>query len=112
MRGIIFVIKHLLCTTVLLFGATALRADVFSFSYAGAGVSAGGTLTAKSPGLGVYTVTSISGLRNGTAISNSPLGGGAFTYNASTHSLSSAGILFSAGGLLGTVSYVSGIGNG
>jgi Na+/H+ antiporter NhaD/arsenite permease-like protein len=41
------VLKKLVCTTVLLFGATALRANIFSFSYAGVGLSAAGTVTAS-----------------------------------------------------------------
>ena len=40
-------LKKLVYTTVLLFGATALRSDVFSFSNVGVGVSAGGTVTAS-----------------------------------------------------------------
>ena len=39
-------IKQLVCATVLLLGATVLRADVFSFSYSGMGVSLTGTVTA------------------------------------------------------------------
>ena len=65
-------LKHLLCTAVLICGAMALRADVFSFSYAGAGVSASLTLTANSIGSGAYTVTGITGTRNGKAITNWP----------------------------------------
>jgi PEP-CTERM motif-containing protein len=71
------------CAAVLLFGATASRADQFSFSYSGAGVTASGTLTATAVGLGIYDVTDISGTRNGTAISDS-LAGGVFNYGSST----------------------------
>src|SRR5258708_7897663 len=74
MRRISTLLKHLMCTTVLLFGATALRADVFSFSYAGASVSASGTLTATALGLGAYTVTNITGIRNTTSFNTGATG--------------------------------------
>jgi hypothetical protein len=112
--GLSTVLRHLLCTTVLLFGATALRADVFSFSYAGVGVSAFGTLTASAAGGGLYTVTDIVGYRNKVAITDSPLGGnlGAFYYNSSpgTPLLNAGGIIFGLNGLTGldTVYYANG----
>jgi len=64
-------IKQLLIT-VLLFGATVLRADVFSFSY-GSGVT--GTVAASLSG-GVYTVTNISGSYHGIAFDGTPVGTG------------------------------------
>jgi len=100
------VIKRLLCTGVLLLSATALRADVFSFSYAGVGVQAAGTLTATLGFLG-YNVTNIYGTRNGTAFDASPIGAGLFTYSPSSYSGS---IAFSLGslGLLNTVTFSNG----
>lgn len=58
----------------LLFGATALQADVFSFSYSGVGllggtVSGNGTVTATQALPGIYTITSISGTQNGVSFS-------------------------------------------
>ncbi len=82
------VTKNLFCATVLVFGATALRADVFTFSYAGAGLSATGTITATKLALGVYEVTNITGTRTETgdgtqSITNSLLGDGTFNYGSS-----------------------------
>lgn len=62
-----------LCTAVLLFSATALRADVFSFSYSGTWfgntVNASGTITATAVIPGIYTITSINGTQNGASMS-------------------------------------------
>jgi hypothetical protein len=102
-------LKHLLCTAVLICGATALRADVFSFSYAGAGVSASLTLTANSIGSGAYTVTGITGTRNGKAITNWL--GGIFYYSSGSPFLDGGGVFsFGISGYLGvdTVLYVGG----
>jgi hypothetical protein len=101
--GVLFMTKYLLCATVLLFGATALQADVFYFSYAGVGVSATGTLTASALGGGAYKVTDIGGLRNGTAITDTPLTGnlGAFFYGSSP-ALNAGAIMFGLHGLFGT----------
>lgn len=96
--------KHLLYATLLFCSATALRADVFSFSYSGVGVTASGTLTANALGGGAYTVTDIiTGLRNGTAITDTPLIGtlGAFFY-AGKPALNSGAIMFGLKGLFGT----------
>jgi len=105
-----------MCTTVLLFGATALRADVFSFSYAGASVSASGTLTATALGLGAYTVTNITGIRNTTSFNTGATG---LFYYPTSNPLASGGLIaFNPGlsglaGLLGvTVSYASILGSG
>lgn len=49
-------------------GAMVLPADTFDFSYDGPGVIASGTLTAIEDGGGQYTVTGISGTRNGSQI--------------------------------------------
>jgi hypothetical protein len=93
-------VKKLLCTAALLFGATALRADVFSFSYAGttlsgSPVSATGTViatavptaTAIGTVLGsLYTITNIYGTRNGVSIS-APTGAiGSFIFSGSSSS--------------------------
>ena len=81
-------IKNLLCTAVLLFGATALRADVFSFSYAGTttllgSVSATGTVIATASLGGLYTISDIYGTRNGVSISAPTINMGTFTYGGS-----------------------------
>jgi len=59
----------LLYTVALLLSATALRADVFSFSYSGTGllgtVSANGVITASGGSGGNYTITSITGTETG-----------------------------------------------
>lgn len=82
-------IKQLVCATVLLLGATVLRADVFSFSYSGMGVSLTGTVTATETLPGMYTVTDIVGTRTGSghtwAISDLP--GGSFLYSDSWGSM-------------------------
>jgi hypothetical protein len=82
----------------LLMGTTALQADVFSFSYSGSGVSVNGTITAASLTPGVYTISDISGIRNGKAFDDSPLGGGSFTYGGP---LSSSGTMMFTVGLIG-----------
>jgi hypothetical protein len=57
----------------LLWSATALRADVFDFSfsgtYSGNTVSTTGTVTATDVVPGIYTITSISGIQNGVSFS-------------------------------------------
>lgn len=57
------------CFAFLLLGASALRADVFNFSFSGNTVSASGTVTATDVVPGVYTITSISGTQNGVSFS-------------------------------------------
>ncbi len=84
-------IQKLMCTAVLLMGATALRADVFSFSYSGVSalgnVTESATLMATATGiLGSYTVTGIlNGIRsvnggNSVNFNSSSLMAGSFTY--------------------------------
>jgi hypothetical protein len=78
------VIKHILCTAVLVLGASVLRADSFNFLYSGTitnsttAVSASGTLTTVSLGGGIYEVTAITGKRTvgqtSAGITVSPLG--------------------------------------
>jgi hypothetical protein len=80
-------IKHLLCTAVLLLGTTALRAELFNFSYSGgtggSAVSFTGTLSATEEGASVnYDVTDVAGTRNGTAFDDSSASG-TFKYNGS-----------------------------
>jgi hypothetical protein len=103
-------LKHVLCIAVLVLmcGATALRADVFSFSYAGAGVSASGTLTADNLGSGVYAVTGMTGTRNGKAITDSL--GGIFYYGSGNPFFDKGGIAFTLGDYFGidTVLYDGG----
>lgn len=70
----------LLCAVSLLMSASALRADVFQFSYTGVT----GTLTATATVAGVYTVTDIYGTRNNVGFDYSPVGMGTFTLNGST----------------------------
>jgi hypothetical protein len=81
-------IQNLMCTAVLLMGATALRADVFAFSYAGTFLgntaSVTGTLTATSVVPGVYTVTNLSGTRDSVSISDSSAGSGGFIYGGAS----------------------------
>src|SRR5579863_3237687 len=79
--------KHLLCTAVFLLGTTALRAELFNFSYSGgtggSAVSFTGTLSATEVGTGVnYNVTDVAGTRNGTAFDDSSATG-SFKYNGS-----------------------------
>jgi hypothetical protein len=66
-------IRKVVCTACLLWGATALRADVFDFSYSGNWfgntVNGSGTLTATQVIPGIYTITSISGTQNGIGFS-------------------------------------------
>ncbi len=109
---------------VLLLGGMCLRADVFSFSYSGVAtslsgtytVSASGTLTANAVGAGLYQVTSISGTRDGTEITD-PSGDLGLLYTSSGGQLGldpgSAGIVaFGLAGMAGTdtVEYLSGVG--
>jgi len=97
--------KLVLCAVALVVGTTGLRADVFSFSYSGTGVSVSGTLTATQLGLGSYTVTDISGSRNGTLFDASPTGAGIFTFGGPLDS--SGWLAFSVGssGVLDTVTF-------
>jgi hypothetical protein len=58
----------------LLWTATIVRADVFSYSYTGTGLSnqavtGSGEITATSDGGGFYTITALSGTQNGTSTS-------------------------------------------
>ncbi|MBZ5623341.1 MAG: PEP-CTERM sorting domain-containing protein [Acidobacteriia bacterium] len=122
-------IKQLLCATVFLLGATALRADVFSFTYTGTisllgtttTVSETGTLTANAlsaltPDL--YTITNISGTRTSTSGKTTdawtifdPPGAGFFIY--SSPSSNSGTIYFSLRGYSSntdTVTFGSGTG--
>ena len=61
------------CTAFLLWSATALRADVFDFSFSGTffgnTVSSVGTVTATEVVPAIYTITSISGTQNGVSFS-------------------------------------------
>jgi hypothetical protein len=65
--------KVLVCATFLFWSATALRADVFDFSfsgtYSGNTVNASGTVTATYLVPGIYTITDISGTQNGHSFS-------------------------------------------
>jgi len=99
--------KWALCAAVFLTSIGGLRADQFSFSYSGSGVSVKGTVIATASSPGVYTVTNIYGTRNSAAFDNSPVGGVGFTFNGT----SGVGILaFSVGslGLLDTVTFAGG----
>jgi hypothetical protein len=69
----------LLCAATLLMGCSALRAEMFTFSYTGVN----GTISATNIG-GMYWVTDVSGIRKGVAFDASPLGGGSFSYNGSS----------------------------
>ena len=81
MRGGTSVVGRLLFTTALLWGATALRADTFSFSYSGNWfgnvANASGTITATATLPGIYTITGLTGTLNGVAVS---LAGTGFTF--------------------------------
>ncbi len=46
----------------------AAHADTFDFSYTGSGTTASGVLTTSAPTNGMYTITGISGMRNGLNI--------------------------------------------
>ena len=66
--------KRLLCGVALLWTATIVRADVFSYSYTGTGlflqpVTGSGEITATADGGGFYTITALSGSQNGTSTS-------------------------------------------
>lgn len=87
------VIRYL-CSVMLLFGATAIRADVFDFSYSGGGVNASGMLTATALGLGSYQINTISGSRNSSAITGL-VSGVSFFYNSP--SLTSGSFTFDIG---------------
>lgn len=78
--------KRVLCTIIMLLSSTALRATVFNFSYSGPlilnNVTASGTINATDIGSGNYQITSLTGTRNGVAISDASLANkGAFNYN-------------------------------
>jgi hypothetical protein len=71
-------IKRVVCAAALLWSATIVRADVFSYSYSGLGtglgdllqsVSGNGQITATADGGGVYTITALSGTQNGKSVS-------------------------------------------
>jgi hypothetical protein len=80
----------LLCGAMLLWGATALRADSaptpFDFSYSGTGVpgsvTASGVITATETLPGIYEITGLTGTQNGEGISLD--GTETFTYNGSS----------------------------
>ena len=58
---------------------TAAWADIYDFSYTGAGIAASGTITVTPDGGDEYTITGITGVRNGAAITGldtSPLADG------------------------------------
>jgi hypothetical protein len=57
------------CFAFLFLSATALRADVFNFSFSGNTVSTSGTVTATDVVPGVYKITNISGTQNGVSFS-------------------------------------------
>jgi len=102
--------KQLLCVGVLMLTATALRADVFYFSYSGPGVSASGTVSAKKAGnSGLYTITDIDGSRNGETIG---MGNGVFYDGSSLNPpLNAGGMSFTVKGVFGlaNVTYVGGV---
>lgn len=84
-------VKKLLCTAVLLFGATALRADVFSFSYSGTtlfgSTSVTGTVIATALLPNTYTITDLYGTRKGVSVSDpGTLLNGSFIYSGSSSS--------------------------
>ena len=59
--------RRLLCVVALLWSATMLQADVFSYSYTGGTVSGRGYITGTSNGAGSYTITDVSGYQNGVS---------------------------------------------
>jgi hypothetical protein len=102
MKPLLYAVAAFLVSTA------ALRADVFSFSYSGSGVSVTGTLTATAFTPGVYTVSDISGIRNGITFDSSPTGAGLFNYYGPS---AADGVLaFSLGSynLLDTVTFSNG----
>ena len=98
-------IKRLLCTGVLLLSATALRADVFNFSYGGPSGASGTLITSTLP-LGGHRITDLWGTRNGIAISEWSLGN-SFTYVSP--SIFGGAFSFNVNGKKGTVSFASSI---
>src|SRR5690348_3959966 len=76
--------KNLLAVFVLLASATALRADVFQFSYSSGGLIVTGSVTATDLGGDFYEATNLSGTYNGVAITDDPSGDGSFFYAGST----------------------------
>ena len=79
----------LLCGAMLLWGATALRADQFTFSYSGTGtepVTASGVITATEELPGIYEITGLTGTQiTGTQSKAISLDAGStFTYSGSS----------------------------
>jgi hypothetical protein len=101
---------HLLGAALLLLSVNSLSADVFSFSYSGpGGISASGKITATPTGGGVYSMTGITGTRDGVQMSYSPVGTGTFFYGGSAAS-SLGAIAFSLNSIFSfdTVSFAGG----
>ena len=100
-------IRQLLCIGVMVLGASAARADVFSFTYTGtsilgATITTTGTITATAGLLGSYNITAITGTET-----SKPLFG-----STSTWSLGSGSGSFTIG-ILGTIGFnVLGTGGG
>jgi len=109
-------IKRLVCVAALLWSATIVRADVFSYSYTGLGtgfgdplqsVTGSGEITATADGAGLYLITAISGTQNGTSVFLSPVdnvfafngssGSFDFLLKGSTYALNFGGGLYSDG---------------
>lgn len=91
-------------------GLTTLRADTFNFSYMGPGITASGTLTAVADGGGKYTVTGITGTRNGATITGLvPAGSDGilvwddFLFLGGGNLVDSAGLAFDVQGVTGPV---------
>ena len=72
--------KNLLAIAVLFWGATALRADSFVFSYSGGSLTVSGNLTATPDGSNIFTVNSVTGTSNGTTINDISGDNGSFYY--------------------------------
>lgn len=79
----------------------ASATPMFDFSYNYAGVTAAGVLTAVASGAGQFTVTNITGMRNGVAITGLSTFGGAdqLLFPAQTVPLDFNGLGYTAGGL-------------
>jgi hypothetical protein len=110
--------KLLLCGAMLLWGATALRASQFDFSYSGTGipgaVTASGVITATEELPGIYEITGLTGTQNGKTISLDGTGS-TFIYSGSSgtgtleflvaglgaDSVAFAGSIFSESGVTG-----------
>lgn len=101
--------SRLLCTAVLLLSSTALRADVFNFSFSGPGgsslVDISGTITATATGGGNYNVTDLVGIWGTTAISDPSTNKGSFHYSGPS---SNGSFSFLLSGVVNTVTFTGG----